>query len=106
MEYLSRMNKQDFPTSRDEVLETLIELETLSNLTLDGTKTSNKLPSVLSTSKEELEKGPKIINFTDGSHGFARSDGLYEVFVIDIKGNTVKKLVRSGLKMTAVLRLL
>ena len=50
----------------DEVLETLlIELETLSNLTLDGTKTSNKLPLVLSTSKEEPEKGPKIINFTD-----------------------------------------
>jgi hypothetical protein len=42
------MNKEDFPTSRDEVLETLIELETLSNLTLDDTKTSNKLPSVLS----------------------------------------------------------
>ena len=35
MEYLSRMNKEDFPTSHDEVLETLIELETLSNLTLD-----------------------------------------------------------------------
>ena len=69
MEYLSRMNKEDFPTSCDEVLETLIELETLSNLTLDGTKTSNKLPSVLSTSKEEPENGPKIINFTDGSHG-------------------------------------
>ncbi len=66
MEYLSRMNKEDFPTTRDEVLETLIELETLSNLTLDDTKTSNKLPSVLSTSKEEPEKGPKIINFTDG----------------------------------------
>jgi hypothetical protein len=47
MEYLSRMNQEDFPTSRDEVLETLIELETPSNLTLDGTKTSNKLPSVL-----------------------------------------------------------
>ncbi len=44
MEYLSRMNKEDFPTTRDEVLEALIELETLSNLTLDGTKTSNKLP--------------------------------------------------------------
>ena len=29
MEYLLRMNKEDFPTSRDEVLETLIELETL-----------------------------------------------------------------------------
>ncbi len=41
MEYLSRMNKEDFPTSRDEVLETLIEPETLSNLTLDDTKTSN-----------------------------------------------------------------
>jgi hypothetical protein len=79
MEYLSRMNKEDFPKSRDEVLETLVELETLSNLTLDGSKTSNKLPSVLSTSKEEPEKGPKIINFTDGSHGFARPDGLYEV---------------------------
>jgi hypothetical protein len=30
MEYLSRMNKEDFP---NEVLETLIELETLSNRT-------------------------------------------------------------------------
>jgi hypothetical protein len=66
MEYLSRMNKEIFPTSRDNVLETLIELETLSNT----------LPSVLSTSKEEPEKGPKIINFTDGSHGFARLGGL------------------------------
>ena len=28
MEYLSRMKKEDFPTSLDEVLETLIELET------------------------------------------------------------------------------
>jgi hypothetical protein len=64
MEYLSRMNKEDFPTSRDEVLETLIELETLSNLILDGSKTSNKLSSVFSSSKEEPEKGPKIINFT------------------------------------------
>jgi hypothetical protein len=43
MEYLSTMNKEDFPKSRDEVLETLIDLETLSNLTLDGSKTSNKL---------------------------------------------------------------
>ena len=42
MEYLSKMNKPDFPASRDEVLESLIEFETLSN-------------------------GPKIINFTDGS---------------------------------------
>ncbi len=41
MEYLSRINNEDFPTSRDnkvletliEVLETLIELETLSNRT-------------------------------------------------------------------------
>ena len=64
MEYMSRMNKEDFPTSRDEVLETLIELETLSNLTLDGTKTSNKLSSVLFSSKEEPKTGPKIINFT------------------------------------------
>ena len=77
------MNKEDFPTSRDEVLETLIELQTLSHLTLDGANTSNKLPSVLSTSKEEPEKGPKIINFTDGSHGFERPDGLYEGFAID-----------------------
>ena len=61
------------------MLEYLIELETLSNLTLDGIKTSNKLPSVPSTSKE-AEKGPKIINFTDGLHGFERPDGLYEVF--------------------------
>ena len=54
---------------RAKVMEYLsvIELETLSNLTFDGTKTSNKLSSVLSTSKEEPEKGPKIINFTDGS---------------------------------------
>ena len=56
MEYLSRMNKEDFPTSRDEVLETLIELETLSNLTLDGTKTSNKLPSV---PKKSLRRGQR-----------------------------------------------
>ena len=90
MEYLSRMNKEDFPTSRDEVLETLIELETLSNLTLDGTKNSNKLSSVLSTSKEEPEKGPKIINFTDGSHSFARPDGFYDVSVIDVKGKFIK----------------
>ena len=41
MEYLSRMNKEDFATSCDEVLETLIELENLSNLILDGTKTSS-----------------------------------------------------------------
>ena len=85
------MNKEDFPTSRDEVLETLIELETLSNLTLDGAKTPNKLPSVLSISKEKPEKGQKIINFTDGSHGFERPDGLYEVFVIDAKRKFIKK---------------
>ncbi len=91
MEYLSRMNKEDFPTSRDEVLEKLIELEMLSNLTLDGSKTSNKLSSVLSTSKEEPEKGPKIINFTDGS------DGLYEVFVIDAKGKFIKNKTKKGI---------
>ena len=95
MEYLSRMNKEDFPTSRDEVLETFID----SNLTLDGTnKTSNKLPSVLSTSKDEPEKGPKIISFTDGSHGFARPDGLYEVFVIDAKGKFIKNKTIKGKK--------
>jgi len=60
MEYLSRMNKEDFPTTRDEVLEALIELETLSNLTLDGTKTSNKLPSVLSTSKEVPRRNQRL----------------------------------------------
>jgi hypothetical protein len=60
MEYLSRMNKEDFPTTRDEVLEALVELETLSNLTLDGTKTSNKLPSVLSTSKEEPRRNQRL----------------------------------------------
>ncbi len=98
MEYLSRMNKEDFPTSRDEVLETIIELETLSNLTLDGTKTFNKLPSVLSTSKEEPEKGPKIINFTDDSHGFARPDSLYEVFVMDAKGKFIKNKTFQGKK--------
>jgi hypothetical protein len=76
MEYFSRMNKEKFPTSREEVLETLLELETLSNLTLDGTETSNKLSSVLSTSKEEPEKGPKIINVTDGSHGFNKRSNL------------------------------
>jgi len=89
MEYLSRMNKEDFPTSHDEVLETLIELINKRH-SLDGTKTSNKLSSVLSTSEEESEKGPKIINFTDGSHGFARPDGFYEAFVIDAKGKFIK----------------
>ena len=53
------MNKEDFRASRDEVLEALIELKTLSNLTFDGVKTSDKLPSVLSTSKEETEIGSK-----------------------------------------------
>ena len=53
------MNKEDFRASRDEVLEALIKLETLSNLTLNSVKTSNKLPSVLSTSKEETEIGSK-----------------------------------------------
>jgi len=56
------------------------------------------LPSVLSTSKEEPEKGPKIINFTDGSHDFARSDGLYEVFVIDAKGKFIKNKTVKGKK--------
>ena len=98
MDFLSRMNKPDFPQTRDEVLEALIELETLSNLTLDGIKTSNKLPSVHSTSKEEPEKGPKIINFTDGSHGFERPDGLYEVFVIDAKGKFIKNKTVKGKK--------
>ena len=88
MEYLPRMNKEDFPTSRDEVLETLIELETLSNLKLT--------PSVLSTSKEEPEKRPKIINFTDGSHGFALPDGLYDMFIIDAKGKFIKNKTVMG----------
>ena len=85
-EYLPRMKKRDFPTSCDDVLEILIELETLSNLLLDDIKTSNKLPSFHSTGKEESKKGPKIINFTDGSHRFERSAGLLEVFVINTKG--------------------
>ena len=46
-----------FPTSRDEVLDSLVELEILSKLTLDGLKNSNKLPSVHSVAKEEPEKG-------------------------------------------------
>ena len=52
------MKKLEFPTSHDEVLESLIELENLSNLTLtlNGIKTSNKLPSVHATSK----KGHKL----------------------------------------------
>ena len=68
------MNK-DFPTSRDEVIETLIELETLSNLTLDGTKTSNKLPSVLikqkSISRDEAKRMFKC--------KFCQFDGHFEV---------------------------
>ena len=98
MEYLSKVNKPDFPTSRDEVLESLIELETLSNLTFNGIKTSNKLPSIHSKSQEETEKGPKIINFTDGSHGFERPDGLYEVYAIDTKGKFVKNKTVKGKK--------
>jgi len=89
------MNKPEFPQSRDEVLEALIERETLSNLTLNGIKTSNKLPSLHSTSKEEPEKGP---NFTDGSHGFERPDGLYEVFVFDTKGKFIKNKTVKGKK--------
>jgi hypothetical protein len=69
MEYLSRMNKEDFPTSRDEVLETLIELEI---------KASIKLPSVVSISKEQSKKEPKIINFSDCSDGFAHPVGLFK----------------------------
>jgi len=69
------MNKKDFPTSRDEVIETLIELETLSNLTLDGTKTSNKLPSVLikqkSISRDEAKRMFKC--------KFCQFDGHFEV---------------------------
>jgi len=61
-------------------------------------KTSNKLPSVHSTSKEEPEKGPNIINFIDGSHGFERPDGLYEVFVIDAKGKFIKNKTVKGKK--------
>ena len=59
MEYLSRMNKEDFPTSCDEVLETLIELENLSNLILDGTKTSIcHRSSVLPT--KSLRRGQRL----------------------------------------------
>ena len=76
------------------------------NLRLDGTKTSNKLPSVLCTSKEESEKGPKIINFTDGSRGFARSDGLYEGFVIDAKGKFIKNKIVKTKKTKKVLSII
>jgi hypothetical protein len=92
------MTKPDFPTSRDEVLESLIEFEILSNLTLDDFKTSNKLPSIHSTAKEESEKGSKIINFCDGSHRFERPVGLYEVFVIDVKGKFIKNKTVKGKK--------
>jgi len=54
-------------------------------------------PSVLSTSKEEPEKGPKIIN-TDGSHGFARPDGLHDVIIIDAKGKFVKNKTVKAMK--------
>jgi len=56
------------------------------------------LPSVHSTSKEEPEKGPKIINLTEGLHGFERPDGLYEVFVIDAKGKFIKNKTVKGKK--------
>jgi len=88
MEYLSRMNKEDFPTSCDKVLEAHIELETLSNLTLDGVKTSSYHRSSLLQ-----KKGPKIMNFTNGLHGFERPDGLYEVFVINAKGKFIKNKI-------------
>jgi len=94
MEFLSKMNKPDFPTSRDEVLESLIEL-----------KNSNKLPSVHSVAKEEPEKGPKIISFTDGSQRtlrrvrlLERADGFYEVFVINAKGKFIKNKTVKGKK--------
>ena len=56
------------------------------------------MPSVLCTSNEEPEKGPKIISFTDGLHGFERPDDLYQVFVIDAKGKFIKNKTVKGKK--------
>ncbi len=45
--------------------------------------------------KKSLRR-PKIINFTDGSHGFAHPDGLYEIFVIDAKRKVHQEQDRQG----------
>lgn len=57
MEYLLRMNNE-------EVLKAFIELEIQSYM------------ASFLLQKKEIEKGPKILNFTDGSHGFERPDVL------------------------------
>ena len=91
IEYLTSMEKEEFPASRDEVLEELLTIETITNLCnngKEGKKKSDMTPSVNATAIEEPDRRvvPVMITLEDGSQGFQREDGKFEVFQFSSSG--------------------
>jgi len=105
IEYLTLMEKEDFPASRDEVLEELLTIETITNMCYngkEGKKKSDLTPSVNAAAIEEPERrvAPVMITLKDGSQGFQREDGKFEVFQFSSTGKfTGMKTVTGELKM-------
>jgi len=85
IEYLTSMEKEEIPASRDEVLEELLTIETITNMcynSKEGKKKSDLTPSVNATDIEEPDRtvAPVMITLKDGSQGFQREDGKFEGF--------------------------
>jgi hypothetical protein len=75
------MEKEEFPASRDEVLEELLTIETITNMCyngVEGKKKSNLTPS---------NNVPVMITLKDGSQGFQREDGKFDNQVIGMRAN-------------------
>ena len=91
IEYLTSMEKEEFPASRDEVLEELLTIETITNMCYNGAegkKKSDLTPSVNATAIEEPDRrvAPVMITLKDGSQGFQREDGKFDVFQFSSNG--------------------
>ena len=81
----------EFPASRDDVLEELLMIETITNMCYNGAegqKKSDLTPSVNATAIEEPDRGvaPVMITLKDGSQGFQREDGKLDVFQFSSNG--------------------
>ena len=72
------MEKEEFPASRDEVLEELLMIETITNMCYNGAEGKEKsdlTPSINATAIEEPDRRVAPVTLKDGSQGFQREDG-------------------------------
>ena len=110
IEYLTLMEKEHFPASRDEVLEELLHIESITNLCYDGKegkKKSEVNPSVNTAAIEESDRRnvPEMITLEDGHQGFQRADGNFEVFKFSSEGKFIDMkvvIVKRNLKSTTI----